>query len=355
MSLKVEGTYFDGQSSAARFALVTMEEQSDMLVLQSIEHEQKWQIKDLEFERYGSVVELRNKRYSGAILKVDNDDFADRFYKYMKQHKRVDIHARLLQLGYKKLVAISVGLMALIVVAYFYLLPPLAERAVGLLPDSFDDTLGDMFTENFLEKNDIDHRRSEYLTLFARELNLQNNKPLKFAVVKSKEMNAFAAPNGQIVVYSALVDSLRSAEELAALLGHEASHVNQRHSVKMLSRNLAGYMMISLLISDVNGIMTVIADNVHQLNSLSYSRKFEEEADYLGLKILMDNGLDPQGMVRLFERLEAQEKFSIPQLLSTHPLTAERKKKMQDIIDSTPHHISSNTRLYSLFRKLKNR
>ena len=72
---------------------------------------------------------------------------------------------------------------------------------------------------------------------------------------------------------------MKSYDQLVALLGHEVSHVNNRHSIKILTRNLAGYMMISLVFSDLNGIMSVLAENAQQLRSLSYSREFEEEAD----------------------------------------------------------------------------
>lgn len=147
---------------------------------------------------------------------------------------------------------------------------------------------------------------------------------------------------------------MESSDELVALLGHEASHVNHRHSIKMLCRNLAGYMVVSLLFSDVNGVMAVLADNAQQLHSLSYSRGFEQEADEQGLKILMDNKINPNGMVNLFEQLEKESKISIPKIISSHPLTKERKEYMQKIISETVYEVKQNDKLDSIFEHIKN-
>jgi predicted Zn-dependent protease len=111
-------------------------------------------------------------------------------------------------------------------------------------------------------------------------------------------------------------------------------------------------MLVSLLLSDVNGIMAVLADNAQQLHSLSYSRKFEQEADEQGLKILMDNQVDPNGMVQLFEHLEKESKFSIPKIISSHPLTIERKENMQKIISETVYEVKPNGNLNAIFKNI---
>ncbi|MCO5241592.1 MAG: M48 family metallopeptidase [Chitinophagaceae bacterium] len=350
----IEAKYFDGQSSASQQISIVYDETINELCLQTLDGVSFiWQSEDLQFEQYDSLLEIRNKNYSGAILKIDNKDFSQKFYESMKQNKRVDIHTRLLNLGFSKIIAIAACLLGLIVLAYFYVLPPLAEKSAELLPESFDNEIGNTFMEAFLNESEVDNEKTKYIEQFASELNLGNTKPLHFTVVKSDEVNAFALPNGQIVVYTAILNNMENSDELVALLGHEASHVNNRHSTKMLCRNLAGYMIVSLLFSDVNGIMAVIAGNAQELHSLSYSRKFEQEADEQGLKILMNNNVNPNGIVKLFEQLEKENKFSVPQIISTHPLTKERKENMQKIISESIYEITPNGNLTSLFEHLK--
>ena len=354
MTNTAEANYFDGQSSASQQATVVLDDTPNELRLQTTAGASLvWKLGDLQFEQYGRLLEIRNKNHTGALLKVDDEDFSHAFYATMKRNKQVDIHTRLSKLSFAKILAIAIVLLGGVVLVYLYVLPPVAERTAALLPTGFDDQLGDTFMETFLDYNDLDTTKTEHLRQFASELNLNNQKPLHFSVVVSDEVNAFALPNGQIVIFSAILEDMQSADELAALLGHEASHVNQRHSIKMLCRNLAGYLVVSQLLSDVNGIVTVLADNAHQLHSLSYSRKFEQEADEQGLKILIDNGMDPYGMVRLFEQLEEKNEYDVPKIMSSHPLTKDRKEHMEKIISSTVYEVEPHAVLNALFEKIK--
>ena len=354
MNNSITGKYYDGQSSAANQATVAFPIPMTKLQVHVNEEDSfVWPLKDLKFEKYGSLLELRNIHHSDAVLQIDDADFSNLFFATMKQNKQVDIHTRLLSLGLAKITAIAVDLLGLIVFGYFYVLPPIAEKAATLIPESFDTEIGDAFMDSFLDENDIDKVKTKYLGQFAAQLDLKNKKQLHYSVVKSDQVNAFALPNGHIMVYTGILETMKSSEELVALLGHEASHVNHRHSIKLLCSNLAGYLAVSLLFSDVNGVMAVLADNAQQLQSLSYSRGFEQEADEQGLKILIDNHLNPKGMVRLFEQLEKESKFSVPKILSSHPLTKERKANMEKIIDQSEYQIKPNKQLENIFKKLR--
>jgi predicted Zn-dependent protease len=353
MYITVEAKYFNGKSSTSQQTLVSFNSTLKEIQLQCEDGSSfAWQLEYLQFERYGSLLEIRNKNYLGAVLKIDDNDFSDQFYAAMKHHKRLDIHARLISLGMLKISAIALSLFGLIVLAYFYILPPIAEKAASLLPESVDDKIAEMFMLAFLNENEIDSTKTRYLTQFASEVNLKNKKQLRFIVIKSTEVNAFALPDGQIVVFSGILNNMNSAEELVALLAHEASHINQRHSIKMLCKNLAGYVAVSLLFSDVNGVVAVLADNAQLLHSLSYSRVFEQKADELGLKILIENKLNPNGMVELFEQLEKESEIAIPKMMSSHPLTKDRMENMQKIISQSIYQVKENHKLNSLVELL---
>ncbi|MBL7901617.1 MAG: M48 family metallopeptidase [Bacteroidia bacterium] len=354
MNPTVAALYFDGQSSASRPVVLQFDEPFlELHLLFAGENTMVWPLSELRFENYGQVLEIRSQLHSGALVKTEDPGFSQAFIKAMKQNKHVDVHSRLLGLGFSKLMVLALVLIALVGLAYFYALPPLAERAATLLPESFDEEIGNIVMESIIDEEEIDVEKTKVLQSFASRLRLNNTKALTFTVVHSEQVNAFALPNGQIVVYSGILDGMNSPEELIALLGHEATHVNKRHSIQMLCRNLSGYMVVSLLLSDVNGIMAVLADNAQQLHSLSYSRRFEKEADEEGLSILMNNHANPYGMVQLFEQLEKENKFSVPTILSTHPLTTERKENMQKIISGSSYEIKPDTNLSSIFELLK--
>ncbi len=349
-----ETKYFDGQSSVPHQITLTTTGQFDEFRLQYADGSSSvWSVEDLNFEQYGDCLEIRNKQFPGALLQIKNEDFSKKFLGAMKGKNKVDLHHRILSLGFPKIAGIAATVLALMVLAYFYLLPPVAERAAVLLPESFDTHLGNNFMSTFLDDNKIDAAKTAHLENFAAQINFENTKPLHFSVVESDEINAFALPNGEIVVYSGILNKMQTSSELAALLAHEAAHINHRHSIKMLCRDLAGYMLISLIFNDVNGIMSKLADNAQQLHSLSYSRKFENESDEQGLKMLMDNHINPNGMLELFELIEKEEKIAIPKIISTHPLTSERKENMQEIIAKSEYSLLFNNKLDSIFLQMK--
>ena len=355
MNNTIEGRYFDGLSSDSKQISILFNDSKNQLCLQTEDGASLiWYLSDLQVESYDNLLEIRNKNYLDAILKVDDKDFARKFYQAMKKKKAIDIHTRLLNLGFSKISIIAVCVLVSISLMYLYILPPIAEKSATLLPESFDNHIGNMVMETIIEESKIDVEKTKHLQQFATELNLGNTKPLEFTVVKSSEVNAFALPSGQIVIYTAILDEIKSYDQLVALLGHEASHVNNRHSIKILSRNLAGYMMISLLFSDISGIMSLLAENAQQLHSLSYSREFEEEADEQGLKILIDNNVNPYAMIKLFEQLEKESEFSVPKIISTHPLTKDRKEHMQKIILESDYVVKTNNKLTTIFESLKN-
>jgi len=349
-----EGKYFDGLSSAPFQVSVNFDFLKNKIFFKK-ENEDfiYWDISQIQFNNYGNLFEIRNKKNLDSVLKIDDENFSQFFFQEMKKNRGIDIHTQITNAGFLKISIITFFLFASFSCLYFYVLPPIAEKSVALLPQTFDNYIGDMVMNDFIDQNKIDNEKTEDLQNFAEKLYLAETKKLEFTVVKSNKVNAFALPNGQIVIYSAILEKIQSYDQLAALIGHEVSHVNNRHSIKALSKSLAGYMMISLLFNDVNGIMSVLAENVQQIHSLSYSREFEQEADEYGLKILINNNLDPYAMVELFEQLEKESEFSISEIMSTHPLIKNRKEYMQKIIQNSDYTVKTNNQLSTIFESLK--
>jgi predicted Zn-dependent protease len=144
----------------------------------------------------------------------------------------------------------------------------------------------------------------------------------------------------------------------SAIAGIEVSHINERHSMKMLCKNLSGYIFVSALFSDINGIMTVIAENAHNLNTLTYSRKFENEADEQGTLIMIKNRINPEGVISLFEILQNEEensKIKIPKYISTHPFTSNRIENIKKIIEKQNYPSRDNSDLERIFKQLKSK
>ncbi len=156
----------------------------------------------------------------------------------------------------------------------------------------------------------------------------------EFSVINSPEVNAFVVPGGKVVVYTGLLQLLKTEDELAAVIAHEAGHVVARHvaerltqgSVVELLRQIA-YFAFSIPIPA--GALTAVF-------FLPNSRKAETEADVIGLQLAARACYDPAAAAVVFKKLGEEEakhgEAAIPKMLRTHPVTSDRIKKITEML-----------------------
>ncbi|MBZ5856655.1 M48 family metallopeptidase [Flavihumibacter profundi] len=241
--------------------------------------------------------------------------------------------------GLRKLqVPVSVLLVGMAVVGLYYLLVSgIAAFGVQFISPRKEAELGKMIYASIIENEKIDTTATVLINQFAAKLQLSEQYKIVISVVNEKEVNAFAIPGGQVVVYKGILKNLKRPEELVALLCHESSHVNERHSLKNILQEMTGSMVITMVFGDLGSIGDAIIGNANALRSLSYSRGLEKEADELGMQRMLRNQVNPNGMVLLMDRLMESEKgLELPGFLSTHPLTADRKRYARQYVVRNP-------------------
>jgi len=354
--MQVFGKYFDGKSSQSQIVEVLFDGGFDELKFYNQNLKKIWFLKGIVYENYGNVIEIRQEERSSEFLTVDNKEFKEQLINYLRKQDKLSVYQKLIHLKLGTHLAIAAAILAVIVLGYLFAVPYIAEKSVALIPETFDDKLGDGFIGEFVLQNKQDTAKTLLLNEFAQEINLDNTKKLHFRVIQSSTVNAFALPNGEIVIFTGLLEKMNDYTELAGLIGHEVAHVNNRHSMKMLCKNLAGYIVISALFSDVNGIVTVLAQNAHNLNTLSYSRSFETEADEQAVYLMAENNINPQGVLSLFKILDEEtksEESSYFEFAQTHPLTSHRIEKIEKIISTNNFSYKNHPELESLFKEMK--
>lgn len=131
----------------------------------------------------------------------------------------------------------------------------------------------------------------------------------------------------------------------AALLGHELAHHVRRHGQQRQSREqslgIAGALFgLALGAAGVRHAGS-IADLGRAVVSTSYSREEEREADRLGVDWMAAAGFDPNGALRLQERLlRSGGGMPIP-FLRTHPAGEERMARIRQQIAGLPPAVNS--------------
>jgi predicted Zn-dependent protease len=161
---------------------------------------------------------------------------------------------------------------------------------------------------------------------------------------RDREINAFALPGGYLGLNLGLIAIVGSRDELATVLGHELSHVTQRHIARIMDRNakqtplLVAAMLLGILAAaksphgDAGQAVLMGTQGYAMQSQLSFSRDMEREADRIGFGVMTQAGFDPRGAAAMFEKLQFAARLndngSYPYLRS-HPMNTERIADMQ--------------------------
>lgn len=243
-------------------------------------------------------------------------------------------------------VVLALGCLGAILVAAvgFYLsIDPLVGLAVDQIPVEFEKNLGQaalqqvIATQTMVKDASLQQGIDEIVQRLVAAAG-QQPYTFHFTIVRSEEVNAFALPGGQVVIFSGLLEKSDTPEEVAGVLAHEMQHVLQRHSMRRLVRNLGVVAIAQLAFGDLGGFAALSQQMATELVLLKFDRGQESEADQLGLDLLIAAKIDPQGMPAFFERLALQE-GKLQQAMSfalTHPGSGERAAELRKEIASRP-------------------
>lgn len=158
----------------------------------------------------------------------------------------------------------------------------------------------------------------------------------EYHLVQSKDVNAWCMPGGKIVVYSGILPITKDEAGLAAVMGHEVAHALANHGQQRMSAaqlQQLGAVAGNIALSK-NPENQQLFNTAYGLGStvgvmLPFSRSHETEADKIGLTLMAIAGYDPIVAAELWQRMQAQEKGTPPEFLSTHPSSTTRIQNIQ--------------------------
>ena len=353
-----EVNYFDGKSSRTHKATLsvnslafivsyTNENNVSVVVSWEVSNIKKSGIytKDFISFTYGDSfpfqrIESTDKNFIDYINKSDQKNLNNSLDVMLQKSKKRSIVFLLLAL-------ITVG-----VSTYFYVIPAVATSFATTLTKKNVIDFGDYVFRVLSTELEINEVATERLQEFADEMTIESTFPLKLYVVQSDDMNAFALSGGKIVVFSSLLEKIETEAQLAALIGHEVSHIENRHVLKNIARNFSGAIFVSVLFGDINGATAVLMDNAHMFTQLSYTRSLEKEADIFGLDIMRESNVDLHGMPQLFEILQKETAIDVPTYLSNHPMLKNRIIYTEKIANDQGEFIT-NTILQEKWQQIK--
>ena len=169
---------------------------------------------------------------------------------------------------------------------------------------------------------------------------------LHFTTLNSAVENAFSVPGGYVYITRQLMTLMGDESQLAFALGHEvghiaADHAHQREEVEReLSWQALPYIMMGQMMGGYANQIALRNLLAVKLQTLSFSREQEYEADTLGLRYMIQAGYDPAGAAQLLAslaretalqaRVQGRTNRQIPEWASTHPLSENRMERALD-------------------------
>ncbi len=230
------------------------------------------------------------------------------------------------------LIAVITMLPALLLLGLFIFRDRIIDSVLERIPLSVDQDVGKMFEGRFLNSKEAveENEATRAVQLIVDRLKRASpEKGLEFkvSVQRNREVNAFAAPGGLIVVHTGLISEAGSAEEVAGVLAHEMAHTAKRHSMRQMIYGAGLLPLMGLLVgrTDAAGLVR----DVGQLSALKFSRAQEEDADRIGFDTLVAASISTEGLARFFDRL-ARSEGTPAAFLSTHPSSAGRAAALRE-------------------------
>jgi predicted Zn-dependent protease len=191
--------------------------------------------------------------------------------------------------------------------------------------------------------------RAQYVESIGRRVGAysgiaQPGQALHFTTLNSAVENAFSVPGGYVYVTRQLMSLMDDESELAFALGHEVGHIaaNHAHAREAYARRsplgVFGQIVGAIL---GPGVMSNMLQNRAKLDTLSFSREQEYQADTLGMRYMISAGYDPAGAsgilaalgrnTALQARVEGRTNRQTPEWASTHPYIQNRlQRAMQE-------------------------
>lgn len=168
----------------------------------------------------------------------------------------------------------------------------------------------------------------------------ERDLPYRFRILDVPDINAMALPGGFIYATRGLMESM-SDEEAAFVLAHELQHIEKRHSIRAIERDLYTQIGLSAAIaifsrgqiSEGTANTIAIANTVLQNR---YSQAMERESDREGIVMMARSGIDPQGAILALDTLQRLNQGGLPGFvnwfLGSHPLTADRIRAAEQTV-----------------------
>ncbi len=274
----------------------------------------------------------------GRVCESEDNDTIDALLKEQNSHKgnRL-IHT----LESRSLFILPALLVTASIVFIFlkYLLPYGSEKIAYAIPQSIASKIGTGTLETLdkviLKPSKLSQAKQNEIrddfNAMARHLQALPPLQLQFRFADKVGANAFALPDGTIVMTDQLVLLSENNLELLSILAHEIGHIKNRHAIRMVLQNSALLVVLTTLTGDATTASSVISTLPTMLIESSFSRNLESEADDFAMEVMKEQKIPLHHFADIMSRLSmGEDEESSGEYFSSHPITSSRIEKFSE-------------------------
>jgi len=225
---------------------------------------------------------------------------------------------------------------------------------VQKVTDKTEEKLGELFWDIFQQtekenKNPFVVNSIDSIVTQICTANNINREFIKVHILTKDDINAFALPNGHLIVYSGLIINSDNQEELTGVICHEIAHINLNHVMKKLVKEIGLSVLISMTTG--NGGAEIVKETAKMLSSSAFDRSLEKEADIKAVDYLVKARINPEPFADFLFKLSETENEATQYLtwMSTHPDSKERAEYIIEYCkDKKIEYTGSVTKAFSL-------
>jgi len=206
------------------------------------------------------------------------------------------------------------------------------KQATQKTEEKLGELFWEIFKDNGVEVNDtlVIHSIDSIVSVLCKVNNIDRDK-IKLHLLVRDDVNAFALPDGHLVIFSGLIQESGNPDELSGVIAHELAHIKLNHVMTKLMREVGLSVLLSMA-SGGGGDM--LKETAKMLSSTAFDRALEKEADIKAVDYLIEANISPEPFATFLFRLSgdthALQKYIV--WVSTHPDSEERAKYIMEKI-----------------------
>jgi predicted Zn-dependent protease len=240
------------------------------------------------------------------------------------------------------------GIFAGLILGVIWFVFWLVSSLVWLIPPSVEQQLGALIVpvyEQLAQPSPAQDTLNQLLDKLETNLPQQRQqREYKVLYIPDSTVNALALPGDRIVIYSGLVNRVKSENELMMVLGHELGHFAHRDHLRSLGQELFLPIAIASLLGDNSWVYSSAATIISAASQAQYSQFQEIQADKFGLTLLYKTYGHVAGATDFFERLSQQQDLDLA-FLSSHPAPGKRVVQLKQLIQQRGYSVGERSPL----------